>query len=372
MRVPPFEMERWQSTFEHRVDFNLSESGVHPLTLAELCELVDLDPQNILLGYSQSDGSDALKARIAALYDGATAENVVCTTGGAEANYVVMWSLVSPGDRVVVIEPTYGQTPGLAHGLGAEVVSVPLQESLGWQPAPGAVSEAVADGARLIVVTNPNNPTGVALSDEARAEVVAAASASGAWILADEVYAGAEAAGGAETPSFFGTYERVMITGSLSKAYGLPGLRIGWIVAPVSEREGLWGRKDYVTITPSTISDAAAEKVMVPQARARILERTRGIIRANLPVITGWFDQRPDLFSYIPPDAGAICYVRYAIDIGSTELAQQLRVDRSVLVVPGDHFGMDQYLRIGFGNPAADLEAGLQRIADHLGALQPA
>ncbi|MDH3733629.1 MAG: aminotransferase class I/II-fold pyridoxal phosphate-dependent enzyme [Gemmatimonadota bacterium] len=371
MRVPPFTMERWQSTFEHRVDFNLSESGVHPLTLAELCDLVDLDPSDVLLGYSQSDGSDSLKEGIAALYDDATAENVICTTGGAEANYVVLWSLVSPGDRVVAIEPTYGQTPGLAVGLGADLVSVPLEESLGWQPRPGSVKEAVGAGTRLVIVTNPNNPTGAVLSDDARAEIVAAASAVGAWILSDEVYAGAEV-DAPETPSFFGSYERAVVTGSLSKAYGLPGLRLGWITGPESQREEFWGRKDYVTITPSALSDIAADHVMRPENRAKILERTRGIIRANLPTITGWFDRYPDLFRYRAPDAGAICYVKYLLDLNSTELAEQLRSEKSVLVVPGDHFGMDRYLRIGFGNPLADLEEGLERIADLLGALQPA
>jgi len=371
MRVPPFTMERWQSTHEHRVDFNLSESGVHPFKLDELLQLIDLDPSDVLLGYSQSDGSDALKARIAALYDGAGPANVVATTGGAEANYVVVWSLVSAGDRVVVIEPTYGQTPGLARALGAEVVSVPLVESLGWQPAPGSVAEAVTPGTRLLIVTNPGNPTGAVLGAEARAEIVSAASASGAWLLADEVYTGAEV-DGEETPSFFGTCERVMTTGSLSKAYGLPGLRLGWIVAPADRHEQLWANKDYTTITPSALSDIAAERVLAPETRARVLDRTRGIIRANLPTVTNWFDERGDMFSYRSPDAGAICYVRYSLDVNSSELAEQLRTEKSVLVVPGDHFGMDRYLRIGFGNPAADLSAGLERVAELLGSLRAA
>jgi aspartate/methionine/tyrosine aminotransferase len=363
-------MERWQSTYEHRVDFNLSESGVHPFTLAELSDLIDLDPADVLLGYSQSDGSDELKTRIAALYDDASPDNVVATTGGAEANYIVVWSLVSPGDRVVVVEPTYGQTPGLARGLGADVISVPLVESLGWQPAPGSVADAVTPNTRLVIVTNPGNPTGIVFSREARDEIVSAAASAGAWLLADEVYAGAEV-DGVETPSFFGSYERVMVTGSLSKAYGLPGLRLGWIVAPEDWHEQLWGNKDYTTITPSALSDIAAGRVLAPDIRPRVLERTRGIIRANLPAVRAWLDDRPDMFSYRSPDAGAICYVRYAMDINSTELAEQLRKERSVLVVPGDHFGMDRYLRIGFGNPAADLAAGLDRIADHIAALQP-
>jgi len=356
-------MERWQSTYEHRVDYNLSESGVHPFTLAELAELIDLDPADVLLGYSQSDGSDALKARIAALYDGGRPENVVVTTGGAEANYIVLWTLVSTGDRIVVVEPTYGQTPGLARGLGADVVSVPLVESLGWQPAPGSVAAAVTEGTRLVIVTNPSNPTGATLSKEARTEIISAASEAGAWILADEVYTGAEVSD-PETPSFFGSYEHVMVTGSLSKAYGLPGLRLGWIVAPADWHEQLWANKDYTTITPSALSDVAAERVLSPEIRSQVLERTRRIIGTNLPTVTAWFDERPDLFTYRPPDAGAICYVRYSLEANSTELAERLRTEKSVLVVPGDQFGMDRYLRIGFGNPAADLAAGLERIAD--------
>lgn len=371
MRVPPFAMERWQSTWEHRVDYNLSESGVHPLTLDELIDLTGLDPSDILLGYGQSDGSDELKERVAALYEGARPANVVATTGGAEANYVVLWSLVSAGDRVVSIEPSYGQTPGLARGLDAELVRVPLEEELGWQPAPGAVREAVTPGTRLVMLTNPNNPTGAVLSERARAEILAAASDAGAWILADEVYTGAEVAM-EETPSFVGGYERVIATGSLSKAYGLPGLRLGWIVAPADLHEELWSRKDYTTITPATLSDVAAVRVLEPGIRARILERTRGIIRKNLPALTRWLESSDGLFRFRPPDAGAICYVHYDLDVNSSELAERLRVDRGVLVVPGDHFGMDRYLRIGFGNPAAELERALARISELLETLRAA
>ncbi|MCY3700826.1 MAG: aminotransferase class I/II-fold pyridoxal phosphate-dependent enzyme [Gemmatimonadetes bacterium] len=362
MRVPPFLMERWQSTFEHRVDYNLSESGVHPLTLSELLELIDLDPGGVRLEYGQSDGSDPLKAVIADLYEGAVPDNIIVTTGGAEANYVVLWSLVSAGDRVVALEPTYGQTPGLARGLGADVVSWKLDEERGWQPAPGSAAEVITPGTRLVIVTNPNNPTGAVLTPAAMDEIVGAAEAVGAWILADEVYIGAEVEG-PETPSFWGRYDRVIVTGSLSKAYALPGLRLGWITAPAHMHEEFWSRKDYTTITPATLSDVAARRVLSADVRPRVLERTQGIIRTNVARVTRWLDDRSDLFSYRAPDAGAICYVRYGLDINSTELAERLRAERGVLVVPGDHFGMDHYLRIGFGNPAAELDEALDRVA---------
>ncbi len=361
MKLPPFEMERWQSTYEHRVRYNLSESGVHPYTLAELTRLTGFDPSGTLLGYVQSNGSDELRGRIAALYPGAEEPNVVASTGGAEANFVVLWRLLSPGDRVVVLEPTYGQTPGLAVGLGAEVAAFRLEESLGWQPAPGAAKAAIRPGTRLVVVTNPNNPTGAVLSEEAVGEIVEAAAAAGAWILADEVYAGAEV-DGETTASLWGRYDRVIVTGSLSKAYGLPGLRLGWIVAPADLSEELWARKDYTTIAPAALSEAFAERVLDPDVRGRVLERTRGIIRANLETLSGWLGERVHLFRWVPPSAGAIAYVRYALPIGSSELAERLRVEQDVLVVPGDHFGMDGYLRLGFGNPAADLSAALDRI----------
>ncbi len=371
MRLPPFAMERWQSTYEHRVRYNLSESGVHPFTLEELLSLTGLQPADILLGYTQSDGSDLLKARIAGIYDGARPENVIATTGGAEANYVVLWRLVSPGDRVVVLEPTYGQTPGLAVGLGADVVRFQLEESLGWQPQPGAAAAAIAPETRLVVVTNPNNPTGAILSTEAMEEIVSAAERAGAWVLADEVYTGAEV-DGVETRSFWGQYERVIVSGSLSKAYGLPGLRLGWIVAQQQMHEEFWARKDYTTIAPTALSDPAAAVILSPDVRARVLERTRSIIRGNLDILRDWLNERSELFRYIPPAAGAICYLRYALDINSSELAERLRAEKSVLVVPGDHFGMDRYLRVGFGNPAAELEEALGRIADLLNELQPA
>jgi aspartate/methionine/tyrosine aminotransferase len=317
-------MERWQSTYEHRVRYNLSESGVHPLTLSELMSLAQIDPADILLGYTQSDGSDLLKTRIAGLFEGAVPENVVATTGGAEANFVVLWRLISEGDRVVV---------------------------------------AITPGTRLVVVTNPNNPTGAVLSHEAMDEIVTAAERAGAWLLVDEVYAGAEVAG-PETPSFWGRYDRVIITGSLSKAYGLPGLRLGWIVGPEEMHEEFWSRKDYTTIAPSALSDPAAAAVLEPAVREEVLRRTRRIISGNLEILTAWLDAHGTLFRYVPPSAGAICYLRYVLDVNSSELAEALRVEKDVLVVPGDHFGMDRYLRIGFGNPAAELEEALGRIAE--------
>lgn len=366
MRYSPFRMERYQSTWEHRVEINLSESGVHPMTVRELLELggrADMAVQDIRLGYGQSNGSDELRARIAALYPGATEASVLVTVGGAEANFTSFWHLLEDGATAAVTVPNYGQVPGLLESFGSRVLGVPLVESEGWQPDLDALEAALTDGARFLLVTNPNNPTGAALTPASMDAIAELTERHGAWILSDEVYGGAEVEGD-QTPSFWGRHERVLVTNSLSKAYGLPGLRLGWIVGPAHLVADLWGRTDYTTISPNSLSDALATLALEPEVRARILGRTRGIVRANLGLLRDWMDAQEGRFSYRPPDAGAICYTRYDAPVNSTEFAEKLRTEKSVLVVPGDHFGMDRYLRIGFGNPEDELREGLRRIRE--------
>lgn len=361
----PFEMERWQSLHENRVRWNLSESGVHPLTLGELLAMGDAaELADTLLGYGQSNGTDQLRARIAALYHAVSAEQVVVCNGSAEANFLAAWHLVRPGDEVAILVPTYMQTHGLARGFGARVVEIPLLEELGWQPDPDTVRACVTRRTRMIVVTNPGNPTGAVLNDDARAAIVAAADANGAWILADEVYTGAERAGPA-TPSLFGSCERVIATGSLSKAYGLPGLRIGWAVAPAPVAADLWARSDYTTISPGELTDRLARVALDPDVRPRLLLRTRAIISAGMDVLARWMDATGG-FHWRAPDAGAICFARYDAPVPSADLAEQLRREQGVLIVPGSHFGMGPYIRFGIGMHPDPLRQALQRIADQL------
>jgi aspartate/methionine/tyrosine aminotransferase len=372
VRYQPFRMERWQSTWEHRVRFNLSESGVEPLSVVELLELAGggwLD--RLRLGYGQSNGSDALRARIAALYSGATDANVLVTSGGAEANFACVWRLMEPGTIAAVMLPNYMQVPGMLATFGVRAVPFNLREESGWSPDLDQLENALEQGARFVLVTNPNNPTGRALTPEEMDRTCALADRHGAWILADEVYQGAERSG-SDTPSFWGRGERVLVTNSLSKAYGLPGLRLGWVVGPADAVDDLWGRTDYTTIAPATLSDHLATLALEPQTRARILARTRTIIERNLATLTAWLEPRGALLRYRPPDAGAICYVRYDAPVGSNELAERLRVEQDVLVVPGDHFGMEPYLRLGFGLPEADLREALERIAGVLDRLRSA
>jgi hypothetical protein len=365
MRYTPFKMERYQSTYENRVEFNLSESGVHPMTPAELMELAGRDEplDQVRLAYGQSNGSDELRERIAALYPGATEASVLVTVGGAEANFIAHWHLTDQDRPIAVMLPNYMQVPGMVQNFGAPLVPFHLREETGWQPDLDQLEDALSDGASYILVTNPNNPTGAALTPESVEGILELAEQFGAWILSDEVYTGAEVEGEA-TPSFWGRTDRVLVTNSLSKAYGLPGLRLGWVVGPAPLVQELWGRTDYTTISPSTLSDHLATVALEPATRQRILERTRGIVRENFGALREWMEAQEGLFTYRAPDAGAICYMRYRPEVNSTELAEKLRVEKDVLVVPGDHFGMDRYLRVGFGPPRDELMEALGRVAE--------
>jgi aspartate/methionine/tyrosine aminotransferase len=358
-------MERWQSSHEHRVRYNLSESGVHPLSVGELLELAgrDLSTLDVRLGYTQSNGSDQLRASIAADYEGASDAAVLVTTGGAEANFAALWHLADTDARAAIVVPTYEQVPVLIDSFGGRIAPVRLVESEAWQPDLEALGTALDRGTRFVLVTNPNNPTGASLTEESADRIVELTDRYGAWILADEVYAGAEIAD-RRTPSFWGRHERVIVTNSLSKAYGLPGLRIGWVVGPPKVVADLWGRTDYTTICPAALSDALACIALDPPVRAGIRARTQRIVSENLGLLEEWMRAQGSRFRYRPPDAGAICFARYDDDVGSTAFAEKLRKEKDVLVVPGDHFRMDGFIRIGFGVPADSLGAALDLVRE--------
>ena len=378
MKLETFEMERLQSTWENRVAWNVSESGVHPLRVEEVAES-DADRAALLslhLGYSQTNGTPELRAAIATMYPGATADNIEVTNGGSEANCIALMHLVEPGDRVVMMTPNYMQIRGLARALGAVVEHWPLIEDADapiprWRPDLERLKQLTASGARAIVICNPNNPTGARLTADELESICNIAGRAGAWIVSDEIYRGAEI-DNTETPTTWGRYDRVIVTSSLSKAYGLPGLRIGWVVGPPATVESLWALHDYTTIGPGAASDMLARITLTQPRRGRVIARTRGIVRTNYPIVRKWIERHAPLLSHIPPQAGAIVFVKYRHAINSTTLIIRLRDEKSVLVVPGDHFEMDGYLRIGFGSDPKHLEGSLERIGEMLDSIQEA
>ena len=356
-----FEMERWLSTWENRVEYNLSETGVHPLRVNELFDEADTEFLNHRLEYTQSNGTDELRKTIASMYPRAEMDNVLITNGSSEANFLSTWLFAERGAEIVVMLPNFMQVWGLAKNFQAKVKSFWLREQDSeWKPDLPRLRRAVSRKTKLIAVCNPNNPTGAVLREDVVDEICGIARKVGAWILADEVYQGSEL-DGRMTPSFWGRYEKVIVVNGLSKAYALPGIRIGWIISTKDLASKLWSYHDYTTLCHPAMSDYMAIMALQPEKRKKILARNRQILETNLPIFTSWIECHRDNFSFQPPQASAMAYVKYNIKINSSKFADLLMRKKSVLVAPGDHFGMDGYLRVGYGTPKDYLTAGLRR-----------
>ncbi|HKV41867.1 MAG TPA: aminotransferase class I/II-fold pyridoxal phosphate-dependent enzyme, partial [Blastocatellia bacterium] len=367
------QMERMQSTWENVVAHNLAESGVHPLRVEELIP-DQKDRQELLrleLGYSQGNGTLELRRAIAGMYPGAEPDNVMVTNGSSESLLLTAWMLTEPGDEVIVLLPNYMLTWGLVRSFGADVKPFRLVEERAWAPDLDQLNQAISPRTKLIAVCNPNNPTGAVLSEDEMNQIIDAARRAGdggAWLLADEVYRGAERVGDL-TPTFWGRYDRVIVTNGLSKAYGLPGLRIGWLVSTPELAERAWSYHDYATIGPSKVGDFLARVALADDVRPKLLARTRGIIESNYALLSDWIASQGDMFSLVPPKAGAIAYLRYNFDMASLSFVEALRDKKSVLIVPGAHFDMEYYLRIGFGSNATLLREGLALISGFISEL---
>ena len=366
MKIPIFELERVQSIYENTVEFNLTESGFHPLTLSEL-----LTPEQIeeltgtVLGYGQTNGSVPLRKRIASLYEGQNVDNVLVTNGSAEANFVACHSLLEAGDEVVMMVPNYMQIWGIVEEMGAVPRAFHLRDENGWAPDLDELRSLVNAKTKMIAICNPNNPTGYTLTDQEMREIVEIADSVGAWIHSDEVYRGAEL-DGIEIPSFMGMYDKTMVNGGLSKAYALPGLRLGWLAGPAETIADSWAYHDYTSIAAGILSNRIAEIALSPEVRPGILERNRSMLRHNLQIMVDWVNAYGEIFHFVPPKAGGMAFMRYDLDINSSELSDWLRTTQSVFILAGDCYGMDHYFRVGIGAEEKKLVAGLSRIRDAL------
>lgn len=227
MDLPIFELERSQTLYENEVEINLTESGVHPITMAELIADGGLDSVlRLPLGYGHTDGTPALRQAVADWHPGAAPANVLIANGTSEANLLALTAVAGPGEHIVVLTPNFMQIDGLARGLGIDVTRVALRPEAGWQPDPDAVAAALRPNTRLITLCDPNNPTGVCLSQGARAALAALAERTGVWLLVDEIYRGSEL-DSQQDATAWGLGARVLVTGGLAKSFGAPALRIG-------------------------------------------------------------------------------------------------------------------------------------------------
>ena len=372
MRIPRFAMERMQSTYENLVDYNLSESGVHPMRVEELDRGPGRSgrPARPGAGLPPVERHDrAARARCGDVpgRDGRPHRGDQRRVRGELRHHVAPDRAGRRGGQHgAELRPDAG--PGRGVRRHPETVAAaprsrrpPLARSTSTACAGAGHRRRRSSSSSATRTTRParasRRPTWTA---SARSRAASARGCSPTRSTA------ARRSDGVETPSVWGRYDRVIITSGLSKAYGLPGLRIGWIAStPRGGRHDVGATTTTRRSARARLSDRLARIALQPAMRAKILARTRRSCTTNLPVIIDWLDAHADRFSYALPEAGAIVYVRYHDAINSTALVDRLRVEKSVLIVPGDHFGMDGYLRIGFGSETRYLRDGLDRL-DHL------
>ena len=369
MKFEEFELERNQSLFEHEVDYNLSESGLHPLPLKSI--LTEDEQQELLeteLIYGYTTGTPMLREKIADLYTGADFDNVLATSGSAEANFVAVMTLLEPGDELIYMVPNYLQIRGIARSFGITVKELPLREELGWQWDMKELESMISSKTKMIGVCHPNNPTGSIVSKENMGKIIDIASINDCWILSDEVYRGAEL-NDIESPSFYGNYEKTIVNAGLSKAYRLPGLRIGWTVGPKDYIKKAWAFHDYTSISIAYHSDWVASRILDTKRRKQILDGTKQHLNQNMNTLVEWIDTCDGKLSLSPPQAGAIAFVRIKMDIPSQDLTYHIRDNFSVLLTAGKWFGLEGFLRFGYGPPNEYLLEALDRIGESLEAI---
>ena len=369
MYIEPFGVEIWMNEWETKCDWNLAETCVESLTVVELLELAgksaaDLSELlSIRLGYGAILGSDRLRTAICSLYDKQQTDNVIVTHGTIGANMLIHKSLVSAGDRVVAVVPTYQQHYSIPASIGADVHPLVLREENNFLPDLDELRALVLPGTRLIAINNPNNPTGALMDRPLLEEIAAIAREVGAWILCDEVYRGTDQVGVGMTASIADIYEKGISTAGMSKAYALAGLRLGWIAAPQEVIEAVSIHRDYDTISVGVIDDHFA--TMALENYDKVLARSQSITRGNLALLEEWMAQQPRL-SWVKPKSGTTALLKYDLPMNSRDFCLALLKETGVMFTPGSALNMEGYIRIGYANNQKILKEGLARVSDFL------
>ncbi len=369
MHIEPFGVEIWMNEWETECEWNLAETCVESLTIAQLLQLTGKNDSDLseLLGmkmtYGAIEGSERLRSAIAALYERQGLENIVVTHGTIGANMLVHKTLVSAGDPVVAVVPTYQQHYSIPASIGAKVKHLKLQDEDEWLPDLDRLKRLVTADTRLIAINNPNNPTGALMDRGQLEEIAEIARAADAWILCDEVYRGTDQEGAGMTASIADVYEKGISTAGMSKAFSLAGLRLGWIAAPREVIEAVSIHRDYDTISVGMIDDHFAALAL--EHSEAVLARSRAITRGNLRILDDWVCQEPGI-TWVKPRAGTTALLKHDLAMTSRDLCVAMMREIGVLFTPGSALDMEGYLRIGYANNPEILKQGLARVSDFL------
>jgi aspartate/methionine/tyrosine aminotransferase len=369
MRIAPFGVEQWMNEYETRCTYNLAETCVESLTVAQLLDLAgygdrlldELLPMK--LTYGAIEGSGRLRSAVAALYDEQDADNVLVTHGAIGANHLVHLTLVEPGDKVISVLPTYQQHYSIPESIGADVRILRLREDNAWLPDLEELGAHLTGGAKLVAINNPNNPTGSLMDRSMLEKIVALCDQAGAWLLCDEVYRGIDHTDPGTTTSVADLYHRGISTASMSKAFSLAGLRLGWITAHTDLIHELTIHRDYNTISVGMVDDLLAAIAL--ENADTILTRNRALTRHNLTALSDWVDSQPNI-TWVKPRGGTTALLRHHLPMSSRDLCVRLLEETGVMLTPGSAMDMEGYLRIGYANNPAILTAGLPLLTQFL------
>ncbi len=367
MKIEPFGVEIWMNEWETRCAYNLAETCVESLTIAELLQLAGKNSDDLseLLGmkmtYGAIEGSDRLRDAICGLYEGQKRENIIVTHGTIGANMLVHKTLVERGDKVVVVVPTYQQHYSIPASIGAEVTQIHLRAENDYLPDLDELRAAATPGTKLIAINNPNNPTGAVMDRALLLEIVGIARAAGAWLLCDEVYRGTGQDGSGMTDAITDLYDKGISTAGMSKAFSLAGLRLGWVAADPELIEAISIHRDYDTISVGMIDDHFAALAL--ENHEKVLARSHAITRGNLAILSEWVENEPRI-SWVKPKAGTTALLNFDLKMSSRDFCVKLLEETGVMFTPGSALGLEGCVRIGYANTPSILRDGLAKVSE--------
>lgn len=370
MRIAPFLVEEWMNSYETSATYNIAETCVDSVSLRELLRLIGESEAEFTekmlcshLTYGFIEGRPAFLKGIASLYQTLGAEEVIPTHGAAGANYHVFQSLISPGDHVISVLPTYQQLYSIPASIGADVSCLWLKRENNYLPDLSELRKMCKSNTKMICINNPNNPTGALMDERTLKEIVDIAASCGAYILCDEVYRHLTQAD-QWSPSIVDLYDKGISVSSMSKVFSMAGLRLGWIgTHDATARKAFLSHRDYNLISCSMLDEMIAERALAH--KDILLSRNRDIVRKNLAVLDEWIRHRSHL-SYIKPKAGTTALVFYDYPVASRVFCYQLLQESGVLVTPGECFGIENCFRIGYACDLAELNNGLEAFDRYL------
>lgn len=370
MKIKPFAVEEWMNAWEVGAKYNIAETCVDSISMNELFELTGEDKTEFLnrlcarrLSYGDIEGLPEFRKGVCGLYKTLNIENIVPTHGASGANHHVFYSLISPGDRVVSIMPTYQQLYSIPESYGADVQILHLSKENNYLPDLEKLRRLVTPKTKMICINNPNNPTGALMSEQMLREIVEIARSADAWILCDEVYRHLSQEDG-WCPSIVDLYEKGISVSSMSKVFSLAGLRLGWIAThDMSVVKSCLSHRDYNLVSCGVFDEMLAAAAL--KHSDKLLERSRKIVRENLQILDDWVSSEPHV-SYVKPEAGTTALVYYDLDISSYEFCEEMYKKTGAFVTPGDCFEVPHSMRIGYAYGKQDLIDGLKAISEYI------